>query len=293
MDTKQLAQLTQNPQVRKFLDLVATTEGVKHGYNTGFGNTQLTSLVSHPKVMAAFKQTDGKTNKTSAAGRYQFLGSTWDDVSNKLGLRDFGPLSQDIAAVELMRRNGSLDKVLAGDFNGAVKLAGQTWASLPSSPYAQPKRSQKFVQETLAALDKKGPTTQAAAVASVPGAMADIVRELQQATPSATPFQDILPPTQGEAPLQNLISAPTAAASAPSWADQVANIQRTAVTDVQGDSPDESWNDQLMSDALAVDNDESRNAAVSQFFGEPVVPQLELPRSIDESINRYLAKLAS
>ena len=106
-----------------------------------FGNQRINSLQSHPNIRKSFVQTDGKSNVTTAAGRYQFLKGTWDGVARQYGLKDFSPQNQDIAALALMAQNGSLPYVLKGDFQTAVKKSGGTWASLPSSPYAQPKRS--------------------------------------------------------------------------------------------------------------------------------------------------------
>lgn len=145
---QELYQYSQNPNVRRFLDVIAQAEGTT-GYDTAFGGGTIASLADHPRQLHSFTQTDGRANKTSAAGRYQFLQSTWDDVAGKLGLPDFGPQSQDIAAVELLRRNGSLEPILNGDFQTAVRRSGATWASLPSSPYAQPKRSTGFIARAL------------------------------------------------------------------------------------------------------------------------------------------------
>lgn len=142
----ELRQYAQDPNVRRFLDVIAQAEGTdKYGYNTAFGGGYIESLSDHPRQLHEFRQTDGKANKTSAAGRYQFLQGTWDDVAGKLGLSDFGPEAQDIAAIELLRRNGALPALLEGDYGTAVKRSGSTWASLPSSPYAQPKRSEGFI----------------------------------------------------------------------------------------------------------------------------------------------------
>lgn len=154
---EQLQQSLGNPNTQIYLRMLQQAEGTYTGqggnpYATAFGGGQLPDLRQHPKTLHSFTQTDGTPNKTSAAGAYQFLGSTWDDVSGKLGLPDFGPQSQDLAALELMRRNGSLPHVLAGNFDQAVKKDGKTWASLPSSPYAQPKRSQGFVERALNAV---------------------------------------------------------------------------------------------------------------------------------------------
>lgn len=151
---EQLNQALGNTNTQAYLRMLQQAEGTYKGvggnpYATAFGGGQLPDLSQHPRTLHSFTQTDGKPNKTSAAGAYQFLGSTWDDVAGKLGLQDFGPRSQDLAALELMRRNGSLPDVLAGNFGQAVKKDGKTWASLPSSPYAQPKRSQGFVERAL------------------------------------------------------------------------------------------------------------------------------------------------
>ncbi|WP_335984443.1 glycoside hydrolase family 104 protein [Acinetobacter haemolyticus] len=141
MSRQQYEQMLSNPNVRKMLDLIAKTEGVAHGYNTLFGNQRIDNLSTHPNIRKQFKQTDGKVNYTTAAGRYQFLKPTWDDLVKKVGLSDFSPRSQDIGAIALLAQNGALPYVLKGDFNAAIQRSGRTWASLPSSPYAQPKKS--------------------------------------------------------------------------------------------------------------------------------------------------------
>lgn len=143
-----------NPNVRQILNIIATTEGTDTtgsggGYDIAFGGGKLASLDAHPRKYYAFTQTDGTKNQTSAAGRYQFLAKTWDDVSRQLGLKDFSARSQDLAAVELIRRAGMLDKVKNGDLNGALAGLGKTWASLPSSPYPQPKVSERTVANLL------------------------------------------------------------------------------------------------------------------------------------------------
>ncbi|MFX9712882.1 glycoside hydrolase family protein [Acinetobacter baumannii] len=130
-----------SPNVQKMLDLIAKAEGVQHGYNTLFGNERLDDLSNHPNIKKQFKQTDGQIKNTTAAGRYQFLSDTWNGVAKQLGLKDFSPKNQDIAAVALLAQNGALPSVLKGDFKTAVQKSGSTWASLPSSPYAQPKKS--------------------------------------------------------------------------------------------------------------------------------------------------------
>lgn len=146
---QQLQQATQNPNMRKMLDLIASSEGVKHGYNTGFGNSRFDSLQAHPNISKKFTQTDGSVNSTTAAGRYQFLKGTWDDIAKKYGLLDFSPQSQDFAATALIARRGALQDVLNGNYKAAVQKLGGEWASLPSSTYKQGKRSWDFVNGQL------------------------------------------------------------------------------------------------------------------------------------------------
>ncbi|MDQ8938155.1 glycoside hydrolase family 24 protein [Acinetobacter baumannii] len=147
--SQQLMQLMNNPNARKMLDLIAATEGVEYGYNTLFGNQRLNDLSWHPNIKKPFKQTDGQVKYTTAAGRYQFLKDTWDGVAKQYGLKDFSPQSQDLGALALLAQNGALPYVLKGDFNTAIKKSGSTWASLPTSPYAQNKRSWDFINKQL------------------------------------------------------------------------------------------------------------------------------------------------
>ena len=149
MKLSQLQQAYANPNVRKFLDLIAQAEGVKHGYNTMFGNERFGNLSAHPNVRKAFKQTDGKTNYTTAAGRYQFLNSTWNNLAKRYSFRDFSPQAQDLGAVALIAGRGALDDVLKGNWQAAIQKTGKEWASLPSSTYKQGKRSWDFVNKHL------------------------------------------------------------------------------------------------------------------------------------------------
>lgn len=147
---KQLEQALQNPNVRKFLDLISYTEGTQgNGYRTAFGGGKLSHLNDHPRYLKSFKQTDGKSNKTSAAGRYQFVSKTWDGVARQYGLRDFSPQNQDLGAVALLFQRGAIPALLKGDYQTAIKKTGDEWASLPSSNYKQNKRSWDNVNKFL------------------------------------------------------------------------------------------------------------------------------------------------
>ncbi|MGP5531224.1 glycoside hydrolase family 24 protein [Psychrobacter celer] len=147
---QQLEQALQHPNVRKFLDLISYTEGTQgNGYHTAFGGGRLSSLNDHPRYLKSFRQTDGKMNKTSAAGRYQFVRKTWDGVARQYGLRDFSPHNQDLGAVALLFQRGAIPALLKGDYQTAVRRTGAEWASLPTSNYKQNKRSWDNVNKFL------------------------------------------------------------------------------------------------------------------------------------------------
>lgn len=146
---EELEKHLQNPNVRKMLNLIANSEGVKYGYHTMFGNTRIADLSKHPGVSKGFRQTDGKSNTTTAAGRYQFLKGTWDGLAKKYGLNDFSEKNQDIAALALIAEKGQLQNVVSGNLREAVSKLGGIWASLPSSPYKQPKHSWDTIDKFL------------------------------------------------------------------------------------------------------------------------------------------------
>ena len=128
---------------RAFLDMIAYAEGTDgpNGYATAFGGGRLASLADHPRTLSKFTNKAGVTLLTSAAGRYQFLRRTWDDLRYKLNLPDFGPASQDAAALELIRQRGALNDVRAGRTAVAIAKCAPIWASLPGAGYNQQERN--------------------------------------------------------------------------------------------------------------------------------------------------------
>lgn len=145
-----LEQYLNNPNVRKMLDLISYTEHTQNnGYYTAFGGGRLPSLADHPRYQKQFRQTDGRMNTTSAAGRYQFLRRTWDGLARQYGFRDFSPQNQDLGAVALLIQRGAMPHLLKGDFANAIAKSGAEWASLPTSPHPQPTKSWKQVNAFL------------------------------------------------------------------------------------------------------------------------------------------------
>ena len=122
-----------DPNVRAFLDMIGYSEGAD--YNTLFGGGTFDSFYDHPR------QVISKSGyKSSAAGKYQIIRKTWDDVAPKIGAQDFQPATQDAAAIYLIKRRGALNDVIAGNFTAAVQKVRKEWASLPGAGYGQPER---------------------------------------------------------------------------------------------------------------------------------------------------------
>jgi muramidase (phage lysozyme) len=150
-----------------FLMMIRTAEGTAdaNGYRALFGHTPrrpklFQDFSDHPRIAASFTDKAGRTLYTTAAGAYQFLAvsplpngkttrvDTWDRLKRKLSLPDFGPESQDAAALELIREAGALADVEAGRFDTAVSKIRRIWASMPGAGYAQPEKD----RESLAAV---------------------------------------------------------------------------------------------------------------------------------------------
>jgi|GEM_PF-1908927 len=140
-------ELLRDPRVRAMLDAVAYAEGTRgngdygrvvNGTVLGPSNRNApydSSLVGRRNVVVndfsrhpnlAVRWANGQP-PSSAAGRYQFLYSTWQG----LNMPDFSPRSQDLAAIKLMQRRGMIEPLLRGDFAEAIHRGAPEWASLP------------------------------------------------------------------------------------------------------------------------------------------------------------------
>ena len=139
-----LEKALQNANVKAFLWMIRKCEGTsaKDGYNYLFGSSpknarRFKSFEKHPKIPYEFK-VGTKTQRTDAAGAYQFLGSTYDDLVKTLGVKDFKPYTQELMAAELISQRNCLQILMNGGFMVALKKCATTWASLPDAPYGQP-----------------------------------------------------------------------------------------------------------------------------------------------------------
>ena len=138
------------PRRRALLATIRYAEGTWiggriDGYRVLYGGGRFKSLARHPEITVRRRYT------SAAAGAYQFLPGTWRLASRKLGLRDFGPRSQDMAALYLVEKRGVLAKLDRQGLSAAVldRLARE-WASLPTtaghSYYGQPVKTRHELQ---------------------------------------------------------------------------------------------------------------------------------------------------
>jgi lysozyme len=150
VDSFALAGNDMGPSVnlRAFLDALTIGEGTAgpEGYRILYGGGRFSSFDDHPAELgwAGVRLSDAQCRGaglappcvSTAAGRYQITRTTWRRLKKKLSLVDFGPDSQDAAAVELIREQGALADIERGDVASAVSKVRRVWASLPGANYA-------------------------------------------------------------------------------------------------------------------------------------------------------------
>ena len=142
---QQAAHYSITPERRALLNTIRFAEGTwkdgkDQGYRILYGGGQFQDLSRHPERVVVKRYT------SAAAGAYQFLPTTWQEVATRLDLPSFAPEHQDQAALHLVEKRGALKEV---DRNGLTKAAmnrlAPEWASFPThagqSAYGQPVKS--------------------------------------------------------------------------------------------------------------------------------------------------------
>lgn len=131
-----------SPNVRAFLDMLAWSEIgpglLEHsddGYDVLVGSTQRAPLLfdsyaTHPNVYS-------RRYNSTAAGRYQILARYWPHYRDLLKLPDFGPVSQDLYAIQQLREQKALPLIESGHITAAIAKVSNIWASLPGAGYGQ------------------------------------------------------------------------------------------------------------------------------------------------------------
>lgn len=259
-----------HPNVRKMIDFIGASEGAD--YNTGFGGRTI-SLDRHPNVAVSF----GKGQKTTAAGKSQFLYKTWKPIADELGLTDFSPESQDVATIKLLQQSGALDDVVRGDFASAINKTKNIWASFPGSKYGQKTRSWEFVNNFFNGNLGTGKHSN--------NALAELVRQrihdLGNEGFNIWSDDDI---SSQQMPIQQMArSAQT---------DSRSIIDALAGASMIDDAP--STEDMLFSANADEAAENARNSAVTQFISggqkEAAFP-LEVPTALNKEIRRIVADL--
>lgn len=146
------------PNRQIFLALIRWAEGtdknleskVAEGYNLLFGYETFEDFSKHPK-----RRIKKGGIVSSAAGAYQIMDFSWDEIMKSYWLPDFSPASQDQACLWLIhKKRKALDKVDSLDLNGFLKKCSYEWASLPFSPYGQPTKTLAQTQAAFETLKK-------------------------------------------------------------------------------------------------------------------------------------------
>ena len=135
-----------SPHLRAFLDLIAWSElgdgllaASDNGYNVLVGSTPqkpnlFTSYADHPRQKIDIPRLH---IYSTAAGRYQIMMRTWDGLQAQHHFQDFGPKSQDWAAVALVGGRSASGLVEKGDIQQAITKCCLEWASFPGNNYGQ------------------------------------------------------------------------------------------------------------------------------------------------------------
>ncbi len=114
-----------NPNARALLNAISDAEGTSgqpnNGYNTMFTGKQFNNLSDHPRARQS-----GGGHTSDAAGRYQFLSTTWDSYANG---RDMSPANQDAVALDLVAKKQGVD-ISDGLSKNEVYKLGREWASI-------------------------------------------------------------------------------------------------------------------------------------------------------------------
>jgi len=136
--------------VLAFLDTLMFSEGTSTSPATrvrGY-DVIVTGIDGKPEVFTDFSVhpfSRGRPSKvinsrgltSNASGGYQFMLKDYAYYRDLLKLPDFGPLSQDRWALQLIRERGALPDIQAGLIAAAISKCRNLWASLPGAGYGQ------------------------------------------------------------------------------------------------------------------------------------------------------------
>lgn len=186
-----VADASQKPEIKAWLDTIAWAEGTSgpQGYSIQSGGSIFSGFANHPREVKC-----SISPCSDAAGRYQFLSTTWDG----LNLPDFSPINQDKGAVMLIQQRGALADAERGEagVDAALEKLSYEWASLPPSRYGQ---TQKTIEEVKAIYRQKLAVYKGTGAATPPPATPTVPSPTPKATtptPSTTAPIEVAPPVE-------------------------------------------------------------------------------------------------
>lgn len=160
------------PNLKAFLDMIAASEiGYDllalsdNGYNIIVGSTPKNPILfpalpdgkpDYSRHPHKFMQINAHL-RSSAAGRYQILAHWAEAYTKFLGLKDYGPASQDAITVQMIKECRALQMIEYGALKDAIHACIHLYASFPGNTAGQNQRSPGFLEQ---AFIKAGGTLQ-------------------------------------------------------------------------------------------------------------------------------------
>jgi muramidase (phage lysozyme) len=139
-----------NANVRAFLRVIREDESTQtdEAYRMAHGG-KLIDGPEHPW----YGRTTTEVGHSTAYGAYQFLGTSWKEASDALGIgNDTSPINQDLCAVwTIADKRHALGPVMAGDVRLACYALRDEWVALQSMPLQRARRIFADYGGTLAA----------------------------------------------------------------------------------------------------------------------------------------------
>ena len=143
-----VADRTLSVKEQALLNTIRFAEGTydEVGYRKHFGGSLFDDFTKHPDKVKSAGGYD-----SAAAGGYQFMPATWAAAQRATGVPDFSPVSQDAAALYLIRQRG-VDPNKMNELTPEIANAlAPEWASFPTlkgvSYYGQPNKKVSALQQ--------------------------------------------------------------------------------------------------------------------------------------------------
>lgn len=137
--------------ITAFLDTIAKSEGTfdhgDNGYNVMVTGKLMKGYADHPFTHSDKALHVKGSLYSTASGRYQIMRVNWYGskenpklgLKYQLGLNDFSPKNQDVAAISLLKRRNAYNLISQGKIKTAFRTTSlnKEWASFPGAGYNQ------------------------------------------------------------------------------------------------------------------------------------------------------------